>query len=112
MNYAMVSHDPATGRITVHGLPTLAVIEPCVNDKGERMWNTEVTIRLPDGSILIDEDPGHAIMEVLGLYAEDGDTPRWLRLATGMPVPHRPETVIVKPSRASFPQPKPWNLPG
>ncbi|SRR5690606_8495396 len=97
MNLALISHEPRTGRIAVHELTTIAAIEPCVNDRGERMWDTEVTIRLSDGTTMIDTDPGHAIMEVLGLYAEDGDTPRWRRLATGMPVPRRKETVVVRP---------------
>ena len=98
MNVALISHDPASGRITVQELQTIAVIEPCVNDRNERMWDEEVTIRLTDGTTMLDTDPGHAIMEVLGLYAEDGDTPRWRRLATGMPVPQRAETVIVRPA--------------
>jgi hypothetical protein len=35
MNLALISHDPASGRITVHELPTLAVIEPLVQDPDE-----------------------------------------------------------------------------
>src|SRR5690606_21103401 len=72
MNVALISHDPASGRITVQELQTIAVIEPCVNDRNERMWDEEVTIRLTDRTTMLDTDPGHAIMEVLGLYAEDG----------------------------------------
>ncbi len=100
MNFALISHDPASGRITVHELPTIAVIEPCVDDRGQRMWNTEVTIRFAHGATAVDTDPGHAIMEVLGLYAEDGDTPRWRRLATGMPAPERDQTLTAQPHPA------------
>ncbi len=100
MNFALISHDPASGRITVHELPTIAVIEPCVDDRGQRMWNTEVTIRLSNGATMVDTDPGHALMEALGLYAEDGDTPRWRRLATGMPAPERDQTLTAQPHPA------------
>jgi hypothetical protein len=97
MNLALISHDPASGRITVHELPTLAVIEPVVQDPDERVWDTTVTVRLSDGTRMHDTDPGHAIMEVLGLYAEDGATPRWRRRASGLPVVERDETVTVHP---------------
>jgi len=66
MNVALVCHDPATGRITVHELPRVAVIEPCAATKRERMWNMEVDIRLADGRTLVDTTAGDALMEVLG----------------------------------------------
>ena len=67
MNLALVCHDPATGRITIHELPTIAVIEPCAATKEHRMWTTEVDIHLANGRSLMDTSPGDAIMEVLGL---------------------------------------------
>lgn len=97
MNLALVCHDPATGRVTVHELPTIAVIEPRAATKEDREWNTEVEVRLADGSTMSAMDSGDAVMEVLGLYAEDGSVPRWRRRATGMPVPERDEQVIVRP---------------
>jgi hypothetical protein len=100
MNFALVCHDPATGRVTVHELPTIAVIEPCAATKEHREWTTEVDVRLADGSTLLDTSPGHAIMEVLGLYAEDEGIPRWRRMAEGVPVPERDETVLVHPRLA------------
>lgn len=33
---ALVGHDLATGRFTVHELPTTAVIGPYASDRGER----------------------------------------------------------------------------
>lgn len=105
MNVALICHDPATGRITVHELPTVAVIEPCAPTKEDRMWAEEVEVRFTDGSMVVDTDPGHAIMEVLGLYAEDDGVPRWRRRATGMPVPKRPEVVIVNPSEGESEDP-------
>jgi hypothetical protein len=100
MNLALVCHDPATGRITIHELPTIAVIEPCAATKEHRMWTTEVDIHLANGRSLMDTSPGDAIMEVLGLYAEDEGIPRWRREEKGMHVPHRPEKVMVRPRAA------------
>lgn len=107
MNVALVCHDPASGRVTLHELPTIAVIEPRVASKEDRMWETSVTIRLANGSTLLDTDPGHAIMEVLGLYAEDEGIPRWRRQAEGMHVPERPEKVMVNPEHIRPDQPNP-----
>jgi len=95
MNLALVCHDPATGRVTVHELPTIAVIEPRAATKADREWNTEVEIRFANGSTMTDTSAGDAIMEVLGLFAEDEGIPRWRRQVTGMPVPERDETVFV-----------------
>lgn len=100
MNVALISHDPASGRITVHDLATIAVIEPCVDGRGRRLWDTEVTVRLANGATMVDTDPGHAIMEVLGLYAEDGDTPRWRRPTAGTPVSGHDRTPTGHPDQA------------
>lgn len=105
MNVAFICHDPATGQVTVHELPTLAVIEPCVDAEknntdtsGNRQWCTEVKVRLADGSTMFDTSAGHAIMEVLGMYAEDEGIPRWRRRAARMPVPGCDEKSIVHPA--------------
>lgn len=100
MNLALVCHDPATGRVTVHELPTIAVIEPCADTKEDQQWCTEVKVRLADGSAMFDTSAGHAIMEVLGMYAEDEGIPRWRRRAAGLPVPERDETTYVHPAVA------------
>lgn len=100
MNLALISHDPATGRITIHELPTTAVVEPGSRDHDERMWNTEVTVRLSNGTTMFDADPGHAIMEILGLFAEDGGVPRWKRRAAGTPTPERDRAFLNPESQA------------
>jgi len=79
----------------VHELPTVAVIEPRVKDKEGRAWDTSLTIHFADGATMTDTDPGHAVMEVLGLYAEDEGTPRWRRVTRDLPIPERNERVIV-----------------
>lgn len=99
MNFALVCHDPKTGRVTVHELPTIAVIEPCAAAKEYREWTTEVDVQFADGSSMTDTSPGHAIMEVLGLYAEDAGIPRWRRMANDLPVPLRNEQILVRPRR-------------
>ena len=96
MILSLIAHNPATGQITVHELPAVAVIEPRIESKEGRMWDTGVRIHLTEGPTVTDTDPGHAIMEVLGLYAEDDGVPRWRRTARHMPIPQRGEMVFVK----------------
>jgi len=107
MDFALISLNQKTKRIEVHELPATAVMEPRATDPAERMWDPQVTIRFAHGATAfahgataVDTDPGHALMEVLGLYAEDGDTPRWRRLATGMPAPERDQTLTAQPHPA------------
>ena len=68
------------------------------------MWRPR-HVRLANGSTLYDNGPGHAIMEVLGLYAEDEGIPRWRRRAEGMHVPERPEKIMVNPEHIRPDQP-------
>lgn len=95
MIFALLAHNAATGQITVYELPTVAVIEPRAKSKDDRMWDSHVTVHLNEGPTMTDSDPGHAIMEVLGLFAEDEGVPRWRRAARDMPVPERNETQTV-----------------